>query len=100
MEHKFLTTHLCPPYSWLMTPSGSVSLPGPLFVYGAYGKTGTMIAKPAGEPGHDVVLSGGDRDRLNRLSTSMVCPASRCASMSRPPSANLSGLQLVSGYGQ
>ena len=74
MEHKFLTTHLCPPYSWLMTPSGSVSLPGPLFVYGAYGKTGTMIAKLAVEHGHDVVLSGSDRDRLNRLSTSMGVP--------------------------
>jgi saccharopine dehydrogenase (NAD+, L-lysine-forming) len=42
-----------------------------LFIYGAYGKTGAMIAKVAVEHGHDVVLSGSDRDRLNRISTKM-----------------------------
>src|SRR4051812_7596867 len=57
-----------------MTSSGNVSLSGPLFVYGAYGKTGTMIAKLAVEHGHDVVLSGSDRDQLKRLSTSMGVP--------------------------
>ena len=57
-----------------MSLSGSVSLPGPLFVYGAYGKTGAMIAKVALEHGHDVVLSGSDRDRLNRLSVEMGAP--------------------------
>src|SRR5215471_6743409 len=57
-----------------MSPSGRVSLPGPLFVYGAYGKTGAMIAKVAVEHGHDVVLSGSDRDRLNRLSAEMGVP--------------------------
>jgi len=58
-----------------MSPSGRVSLPGPLFVYGAYGKTGAMIAKVAVEHGHDVVLSGSDRDRLNRVSAEMGMPA-------------------------
>src|SRR5262249_27879177 len=57
-----------------MSPSGRASLPGPLFVYGAYGKTGAMIAKVAVEHGHDVVLSGTDRDRLNRLSVEMGVP--------------------------
>src|SRR4051794_28424601 len=57
-----------------MSRSGRVSLPGPLFIYGAYGKTGAMIAKVAVEHGHDVVLSGGDRDRLNRLSVEMGVP--------------------------
>jgi saccharopine dehydrogenase (NAD+, L-lysine-forming) len=58
-----------------MNPIGRVSLPGPLFLFGAYGKTGTMIAKVAVEHGHDIVLSGSDRDRLNRLSTEMSVPA-------------------------
>src|SRR5215831_3050031 len=58
-----------------MSPSGRVSLPGPLFVYGAYGKTGAMIAKVAVEHGHDVVLSGSDRDRLNRISAEMGVPS-------------------------
>src|SRR5215468_1303580 len=57
-----------------MSPSGRVSLPGRVFVYGAYGKTGAMIAKIAVEHGHDVVLSGSDRDRLNHLSTQMAVP--------------------------
>jgi len=42
-----------------------------LFIYGAYGKTGAMIAKVAVERGHDVVLSGSDRDRLKRLSAEL-----------------------------
>jgi short subunit dehydrogenase-like uncharacterized protein len=42
-----------------------------LFVYGAYGKTGAMIARVAVERGHEVVLSGSDRDRLIRLSGEM-----------------------------
>src|SRR4051794_10148842 len=58
-----------------MSSSHRVSLPGPLFVYGAYGKTGAMIAKVAAERGHDVVLSGSDRDRLKRLSAEMGVPA-------------------------
>src|SRR5262245_4413894 len=58
-----------------MSPSGRVSLPGRLFVYGAYGKTGAMIAKIAIEHGHDVVLSGSNRDQLNRLSAEMGVPA-------------------------
>jgi saccharopine dehydrogenase (NAD+, L-lysine-forming) len=58
-----------------MNASGRVSLPGSLFLFGAYGKTGAMIAKVAVEHGHDVVLSGSDRDRLNRLSTEMSVPA-------------------------
>src|SRR4029450_3631622 len=57
-----------------MSRTGRVSLPGPLVVYGAYGKTGAMIARVAVEHGHDVVLSGSDRDRLNRLSTQMGVP--------------------------
>src|SRR5215471_18217114 len=54
-----------------MSSNHKVSLPGPIIVYGAYGKTGTMIAKAAVERGHEVVLSGGDRDRLARLSAEM-----------------------------
>src|SRR5215813_4283810 len=57
-----------------MSPDGRVSLPGRLVVYGAYGKTGAMIAKVAVEHGHDVILSGSDRDRLNRLSAEMGVP--------------------------
>ena len=57
-----------------MRRTSRVSLPGPLFVYGAYGKTGAMIARVAVEHGHDVVLSGSDRDRLNRLSAQMGVP--------------------------
>jgi saccharopine dehydrogenase (NAD+, L-lysine-forming) len=45
-----------------------------LFIYGAYGTTGAMIAKVAVERGHDVVLSGSDRDRLNRLSAELGVP--------------------------
>src|SRR5262249_10029634 len=51
------------------------SLPGPLLVYGAYGKTGAMIAKIAVGLGHDVVLSGSDRDRLRRLAAEIGMPA-------------------------
>jgi saccharopine dehydrogenase (NAD+, L-lysine-forming) len=54
--------------------SRKVSLPGTLVVYGAYGKTGSMIAKVAVERGHQIVLSGSDRDRLNRLSAEMGVP--------------------------
>lgn len=54
--------------------SRSRSLPGPLIIYGAYGKTGAMIARVALEHGHDIVLSGGDRDRLNRLAKEMGVP--------------------------
>ena len=50
------------------------SLPGPLVVYGAYGKTGSMIAKVAVKRGHQVVLSGSDHDRLDRLSGEMGMP--------------------------
>jgi short subunit dehydrogenase-like uncharacterized protein len=50
-------------------------LRGSLCVYGAYGKTGRMIAKVASERGHEVVLAGSDRDRLNRLSAEMGLPA-------------------------
>jgi saccharopine dehydrogenase (NAD+, L-lysine-forming) len=39
-----------------------------LFVYGAYGRTGSLIAKAAVRSGHDVVLAGNDRDQLDRLS--------------------------------
>jgi short subunit dehydrogenase-like uncharacterized protein len=58
-----------------MSRSAKVALPGPLFVYGAYGKTGAMIARIALEHGHNVVLSGSDRDRLNRLSVEMGAPS-------------------------
>jgi saccharopine dehydrogenase (NAD+, L-lysine-forming) len=51
-----------------------ISLPGPLVVYGAYGKTGSMIAKVAVKRGHQVVLSGSDHDRLDRLSAEMGMP--------------------------
>jgi saccharopine dehydrogenase (NAD+, L-lysine-forming) len=43
-------------------------LTGPLLVYGAYGKTGSLVAKAAVKRGHEVVLAGSDRDRLDRLS--------------------------------
>lgn len=57
-----------------MSRDGSISLPGPLVVYGAYGKTGAIIAEIAVKRGHQVVLSGSDRDRLNRLSADMGVP--------------------------
>jgi short subunit dehydrogenase-like uncharacterized protein len=57
-----------------MNRNARISLPGPLVVYGAYGKTGAMIARVAVEHGHNVVLSGGNRDRLNRLSAEMGVP--------------------------
>ena len=41
---------------------------GPILVYGAYGSTGSLIAKAALQRGHDVVLAGADRHRLDRLS--------------------------------
>jgi short subunit dehydrogenase-like uncharacterized protein len=44
------------------------ALPGPLLVYGAYGKTGSMVAKTAIKRGHEVVLAGTDRHRLDLLS--------------------------------
>ena len=40
-------------------------------MYGAYGKTGALIGKVAVERGHDVVLSGNDPDRLNRLAAEL-----------------------------
>jgi short subunit dehydrogenase-like uncharacterized protein len=52
----------------------ALSLRGPLMVYGAYGRTGTMIARVALKRGHNVVLSGSDRDRLNRLSAELGVP--------------------------
>ena len=58
-----------------MRSSGRVSLPGPLIIYGAYGKTGGMIAKVAVEHSHSVVLSGSDRDRLNSLSAEIGVPS-------------------------
>src|SRR5690348_16939950 len=54
-----------------MSSSGKPSLPGAIVVYGAYGKTGSMIAKAAAERGHEVVLAGSDRARLNRISSEM-----------------------------
>jgi saccharopine dehydrogenase (NAD+, L-lysine-forming) len=57
-----------------MIRSGKAPLPGPLFIYGAYGTTGAMIARVAVARGHDVVLSGSDRDRLARLSAEMGVP--------------------------
>jgi hypothetical protein len=53
------------------TTPNAPSLAGPLLVYGAYGKTGRMVAKTALERGHEVVLSGNDRGRLDRLSAEM-----------------------------
>ncbi len=50
------------------------SLPGPLLVYGAYGQTGSMIARVALEHGHEVMLSGSDRDRLQRVAKGMGVP--------------------------
>jgi short subunit dehydrogenase-like uncharacterized protein len=47
------------------------SLPGPLFIYGAYGRTGSLVAKAAARNGHDVVLAGNDRARLDRLSAEL-----------------------------
>ncbi len=44
------------------------SLAGTLLVYGAYGKTGRLVAKCALARGHEVVLAGSDRNRLDRLS--------------------------------
>src|SRR5262249_59734070 len=44
------------------------SISGPLLVYGAYGKTGSMVAKTAIKRGHEVVLAGADRHRLDGLS--------------------------------
>jgi saccharopine dehydrogenase (NAD+, L-lysine-forming) len=58
-----------------MDRSSKASLPGPLVVYGAYGKTGALIARVAVERGHEVVLSGSDRGRLERLSTEIGMPA-------------------------
>jgi short subunit dehydrogenase-like uncharacterized protein len=46
-------------------------LTGPLLVYGAYGKTGSLVAKAAVKGGHEVVLAGSDRDRLDRLSSEL-----------------------------
>ena len=40
-------------------------------VYGAYGRTGTVIANVALKDGHNVLLSGSDRNRLNRLSAEL-----------------------------
>ena len=74
--------------------NSSPSLPGRLFVYGAYGKTGAMIAKAAMEHGHDVVLAANNRDRLNRLSGEMGVPGVD-ALMSRSHSADSSGLRLA-----
>ena len=44
------------------------ALQGPLLIYGAYGKTGSLVARTALERGHEVVIAGADRDRLDRLS--------------------------------
>lgn len=44
------------------------TLAEPLMVYGAYGQTGRLVAKCALARGHEVVLAGADRDRLDRLS--------------------------------
>ena len=54
--------------SQLETKHRTPSLGGPLLVYGAYGKTGSMVARTALERGHEVVLAGADRHRLDRLS--------------------------------
>ena len=77
-----------------MIRSGKAPLPGPLFIYGAYGTTGAMIARVAVARGHDVVLSGSDRDRLARLSAEMGVPGVD-ALMSRSHSADSSGLRLA-----
>jgi len=44
-------------------------------IYGAYGKTGAKIAKIALSLGHQVTLSGSDRDRLGQLATELGVPA-------------------------
>jgi short subunit dehydrogenase-like uncharacterized protein len=58
-----------------MNSSRDASPPGALLVYGAYGKTGAAIAKIAAGLGHEVVLSGSNRDRLQRLAAEIAMPA-------------------------
>jgi short subunit dehydrogenase-like uncharacterized protein len=53
------------------------SLPGPLLVYGAYGNTGSMVARTALERGHEVVLAGADRHRLDLLSAEIGARAAQ-----------------------
>ena len=43
------------------------TLAEPILIYGAYGQTGRLVAKCARARGHEVVLAGADRDRLDRL---------------------------------
>jgi len=57
-----------------MSRIDSGALSGPIVIYGAYGKTGAMVAKVALEHGHNVVLSGSDRNRINRLAAEMGVP--------------------------
>ncbi|MBZ5579832.1 MAG: saccharopine dehydrogenase NADP-binding domain-containing protein [Acidobacteriia bacterium] len=42
------------------------ALAEPLLVYGSYGQTGRLVAKCAIARGHEVLLSGAGRDRLDR----------------------------------
>src|SRR5215831_10723605 len=51
-----------------VTARQSAPLPRPLLIYGAYGKTDSLVAKAALRNGHEVLLAGSDRNRLDRLS--------------------------------
>ncbi|MGC3999708.1 MAG: saccharopine dehydrogenase NADP-binding domain-containing protein [Anaeromyxobacter sp.] len=48
--------------------------PRPLLVYGAYGYTGTLIAREAIRRGLPVILGGRDSERLARLAAELGCP--------------------------
>ena len=52
-------------------------------IYGAYGYTGTLIARAAAEQGLQPVLAGRDADRLSDLGSTLELPTRR-ASLSEP----------------
>jgi len=56
---------------------------GSIVIYGGYGKTGSLIARAALERGHQVVITGADRGKLDRASNELAVPAAQ-ASLDAP----------------
>jgi len=46
-----------------------------ILIYGAYGYTGTLIARRAVAQGHDPILAGRDEQKLQRVASSLDCRA-------------------------
>ncbi|MFW6321208.1 MAG: saccharopine dehydrogenase family protein [Halohasta sp.] len=66
----------------------------PLLLYGAYGYTGTLVARAAVDRGLDPVLAGRDPDRLHSLGADLDC-RSRAFALDDDIDAHLSGVDAV-----